>query len=53
MRERYEKALSSFAENETVCRTGEPVSITPRSRKTVEEAAYVYTKEYINDKGYY
>ena len=42
-----------LAENEVVCRTGEPVSITPKSRKTLEEAAYVYTGGTMNDKGYY
>jgi len=42
-----------LAENDVVCRTGEPLSLTPKSRKTVEEAAYVYTGGTGNDKGYY
>jgi hypothetical protein len=41
-----------LAENGVVCRTGELVSLTPKSRKTVEEAAYVYTGGIENDKRY-
>lgn len=41
-----------LAEKDIVCRTGEPASITPKSRKKVEEAAYLYTGVIENDKRY-
>ncbi|MCL2209602.1 MAG: nucleotidyltransferase domain-containing protein [Treponema sp.] len=42
-----------LAEKEVVCRTGEPAKITLKSRKTVEEAAYIYTGENKNDKRFH
>lgn len=41
-----------LVEMEIVCRASELVSLTPKSRKILEEAAYVYTGGTENDKGY-